>query len=324
MSIVRVVVAMLGLSLSVSAANAVEGNSLAGPVGGTDIRSAFLPPPGLYGGVIYAHGEADGFTDGNGDEIPALNGLDITSNAGAAFLLYVPNVQVLGGSLGFAGVAPIAETCGRLFEFTPDKCISGAFDPYVEASWSRFFGTPRASSQAGAFPIFEGLAVQLGVGAIVPIGSYEPRAARTNGVTLGNNIWDVAPFVALTYTTPPLLADGTEFSAKVYWNSYAENDHTKYQTGDLINVDFAITEHIGRLQIGLAGVYFVQIEDDRFFGFSVPPDGRRAELLSLGGVAAYDIPEMGATVKLKAQTTIFTENFSPSQGFVLTYAQKLY
>ena len=44
---------------------AVEGPSAAGPLGGTDIRSALLPPPGLYGGVILVGGPAFDFVNGD-------------------------------------------------------------------------------------------------------------------------------------------------------------------------------------------------------------------------------------------------------------------
>ena len=40
---------------------AAEGFAIAGPVGGTDIRSAMLPPPGFYGGLILVHSEAREF-----------------------------------------------------------------------------------------------------------------------------------------------------------------------------------------------------------------------------------------------------------------------
>ena len=33
-------------------ANAAEGPVAAGPIGGSDMRSALLAPPGLYGGII--------------------------------------------------------------------------------------------------------------------------------------------------------------------------------------------------------------------------------------------------------------------------------
>lgn len=78
---------------------AIEGNSAAGPIGGTDIRSAMLPPPGLWGGGIYVHAVGRGFTDGNGDDIPALSGLDLTRDQGAAFLIYVPQLKSLAAAL---------------------------------------------------------------------------------------------------------------------------------------------------------------------------------------------------------------------------------
>ena len=51
----------------------------------------------------------------------------------------------------------------------------------------------------------------------------------------------------------PILAEGTEISAKLYWNNYLRNPETGCATGDLINIDFAITERIGRFQVGVAG-----------------------------------------------------------------------
>ena len=54
---------------------AVEGPSAAGPIGGYDIRSAQLPPPGLHGGVIVVGGPAFDFVDGDGETIPALREL---------------------------------------------------------------------------------------------------------------------------------------------------------------------------------------------------------------------------------------------------------
>jgi hypothetical protein len=315
--------AVLACGFCSSAAVAAEGSSLAGPIGGTDIRSAFLPPPGLYGGAIYVRGGAHNFTDGSGNEIPALDGLNLHQDFGAGFLLYVPPVQVFGGSIGVAGVLVGGENCGRLVDAAPKHCNTGAGDPYVELQWSRFFGKVRPSSDPTAYPIAEGLAIEFGVGAIIPVGSYGAEEARTQGTTLGSNIWDIAPLAALTYTTAPVLADGTEFSAKVYWNNYLENPETNYKTGDLVNIDFALTEHAGHWQIGLAGAYFEQIEDDSAGGIRVPPDGRQNKTLALGAVAAYDIPELGATIRLKALKSVYTENFVESYGIAVMYVMKL-
>lgn len=55
-------------------------------------------------------------------------------------------------------------------------------------------------------------------------------------------------------------------SAKFFWNNYLENPETHYLTGDVLNVDFAITEHIGRFQVGVTGFYAVQVGDDHIRG----------------------------------------------------------
>ena len=127
----------------------------------------------------------------------------------------------------------------------------------------------------------------------------------------------------MTYTTAPILAEGTEFSAKIYWNDYATNPATNDKAGSLIDIDFAVTEHIGRLQLGLAGVYFTQLEDDRLNGMALPPAGRRATLLSLGGVAADDMPEIAASMKIKVMNEIFTENCVHSYGIAFSFVKKL-
>jgi hypothetical protein len=287
---------------------AVEGSSAAGPIGGTDIRSAQLPPPGVYGGTVQLYAEAHQFFDGDGNLVPALSELHLSRIRAGPFLLAVPDVQVLGGSIGVFGIIPTGIECGRLFVTTSTRCISGFGDPYVEVAWSRYFGKARPSRDPNALPIAEGLTIAFGFGTVVPIGRYDAYDATIQGLTIGNNLWDFAPTAAITYVSPPLLAEGTEISAKLYWNNYLENPATHYHTGDLINVDFALSEHIGRFQAGLAGFYAFQVEDDRLFGVPIPPDGRQTRLLSLGGVLAYDLPEYGASLKIKTLTSVIERN----------------
>jgi hypothetical protein len=301
---------------------AVEGSSAAGPIGGTDVRVAQLPPPGLYGGVILLYAEAYKFFDANGRPVPAFNALDLSRTRAGPFLLYGPDVQVFGGSIGFFGVIPFGTECGRLFEGTPRRCIAGAGDPYVEAVWSRFFGTMRPSKFPGAYPIAEGLTLALGFGAVIPIGTYNVNDATMQGLAIGNNIWDLSPTVAVTYVTKPILADGTEFSAKFYWNNYLKNPATQYATGTLLNTDFAITERIGRWQIGIAGFYAFQVADDTLAGVRVPPDGRRTDNMMLGGVLVYDMPEHAVSMKIKGLTTVITNNSVGSYGVTVGWIKK--
>ena len=322
MGIRRLLIAAAVVCLAASPLLAAEGSSVAGPIGGTDIRSAQLPPPGLYGGTIQVYAEAYKFFDGEGHLVAALSGLELARTRIAPFLLYVPDVKILGGSIGFAGIVPAGIDCGRLFKTTAKQCIEGVADAYLELAWSRFFGSVRPSQFAGAYPVAEGLTIALGFGAVIPTGRYSARDAATQGLTVGNNTWDFAPIVGVTYMTKPILAEGTEISARLYWNNYLKNPSTDYSTGDLINIDFAVSERIGRFQLGVAGYYAFQVEDDRQFGVSVPPDGRRLEALTLGGVLAYDMPEHNASLKIKFLTTVIEHNAVRSPGVVLGWVRK--
>jgi hypothetical protein len=304
-----------------TASRALEGSSAAGPIGGTDIRSAQVLPPGFYGGAVFFYAEAFKYLDGNGNVV--LPNLELTRKRVGPFLLWVPALDVAGGRLVFAGIAPVGQECGRLVLATPKRCISGAADPYVEVTWTRYLGTPRKSRWPDAFPVAAGLTVAFGFGVVIPVGTYNAFDATVQGLTLGNNIWDFAPVAAFTYIGPPIIADGTEISAKFYWNNYLTNPATQYYTGSLLNIDFAVSEKIGRFQVGLAGLWAKQIEDDRINGVRIEPDGRRGELLMLGPVLAYDMPELPAVVKLKVLTSVKERNTVRNWGVALTIARKL-
>jgi len=268
-------------------------------------------------------GEVLDFFDGQGQPIPALSDANIKRTIVAPFLGYVPNIDVLGGSIAFVAIAPYGNNCGHLFQADPKRCQSGFGDPYLETQWSRFFGVVTPPRSPGALPIMQGLSIALGFGVVVPSGQYNATDPTTRALSNGSNIWDFAPHIAFTYTSPPILADGTEFSTKIYWNKYRTNPATQYSTGDLINIDFAVSERIGRFQVGVAGFYAFQVADDTQFGIPVPPDGQRVKILNLGGVLAYDMPEFGAAIKIKWLQTVFVENSAHSRGFVFTFVKKL-
>lgn len=326
MDAVRVLRLVLGISVGCWTLPcwAAEGTTVAGPVGGTDIRSAFLPPPGLYGAIVSVGATAQQVRDGSGRPRAGLNAVAINAISAGSLLLYVPDIKLFGGSIGLLGVVGGGTICGQIVSTNPSRCKSGIGDPYVEMSWSRFFGVTRPSRDKSAFPIREGLAIATGVGAVLPLGVYDSRVQASNGISVGNNTWDVAPWVAFTYTTPPLIAEGTEFSSKIYLNNYGTNPSTDYRAGTMMNIDFAISEHIGRWQIGAAGYYLRQIADDRRSGVVIAPDGRRAQVLSLGGVINYDIAEAGAAIKFKVRSSVFAYNSAMVTTFILGFSKKLF
>ena len=202
----RVRVALITTFVSVACAPALtaEGPTIAGPVGGTDIRSAQLPPPGLYGGILLLPGSpAYDFVDGNGKTIAALSSARLTKWFNGPFLLYVPDIKVFGGSVGLAGIVPNGAICGRFLANTPDECNSGVGDPYVEISWSRSFGFLRPSNFPGAYPIHQGLTTMFGFGAVLPLGQYDASDVTSQARSIGTNVYDFAPsFAVHLYNTP--------------------------------------------------------------------------------------------------------------------------
>src|SRR5262249_19665507 len=188
---------------------AAEGTTAAGPNGGNDIRSAVLPPPGVYGGVIGLNSHVPEIVDGRGNPVPGLDAVDLTARIAAPFFVFVPDVKVLGGSVGLLGVFSGGQELGQVVSRFPFRSTWGMGDPYFELAWSRYFGQTRPSKYPGALPILEGLVVGAGIGVVVPGGKYEQQLRATNGLSIGNNTWDVAPAAAHTPTAPPPIAEWT-------------------------------------------------------------------------------------------------------------------
>src|SRR5215470_713646 len=121
-----------GLLGVISPGFAAEGTTAAGPIAGTDIRSAMLPPPGFYGGVIGFNSHASEVVDGKGNPVAGLNAVDLTARAASPFFVYVPDVQVFGGSVGLIGLFPGGQECGQVISAIPSRCTGGMGDPYFE------------------------------------------------------------------------------------------------------------------------------------------------------------------------------------------------
>jgi hypothetical protein len=120
------------------------------------------------------------------------------------------------------------------------------------------------------------------------------------------------------------LPKATEFSAKFYRDNFATNPITQYHAGTMLDVDFAVTEHIGRFQIGPAGFYAFQVADDQQNGMIVPPDGRKLNYMVLGGELGYDMPNFGAVLKIKVVTAVIADNAPAARSINITLAKKLF
>ncbi|WP_158244422.1 MULTISPECIES: transporter [unclassified Pseudomonas] len=300
--------------------NAAENIKPAGPIGGTDIRQAILPPPGVYGvGIGVGLGFPEYWTED--EDLDAKGGSRIFGVGGAI----VYDMEVFGGNIASTAFASYERTC---FGFKGGKkmCSEGQGDIYSDVlMWSRNFPLGYERSQSAPW-IPYGLNVLVGLGVTLPTGKYD----SSKMVNVSANVYDFAPNVALTYIVPSIFGDqfgdATEFSARVFYNKYTENHDTDYQTGDLVSMDFAVSQRFGQWQVGLAGTGFVQIEDDDINGFTPPNNGNRAKSLSLGPVVSYDFmwDDNPWNFTFKGLAGIDGENTASARGVVLKLGRKFW
>ena len=298
---------------------AAEGGFVATPIGGTDFRQALLPPPGGYLVGIGVGQSALDFRERDGSR-SALLAPEGYAAAGALILGHVFDGTVFGGRVAAAAGALYGNLCLRVRGIGRSQCQTGFGDAHAEVAWSRPLGDFGAALPGADDPrrqrIPYGLTVGVGLGGIIPVGEYK----RTDLVPLGFNTFVALPSVAATYVTPPLLFDGTEISARAFYNIHGRNRATDYRTGDLFVLDWGVSERIGRLQFGPTGAWAKQVEPDRQAGRGGPS----TSVTSLGASAILDLPGFGMFVQAKFLTDIAAEYRLTTHRAFLRVGFKLY
>nr|WP_243771557.1 transporter [Burkholderia sp. D-99] len=282
---------------------AAQGVTYGGPVGGTDIQNAYLPPEsGLYGTFIGVGAYGDKFYDNSGRS--PTTSVRLPGGIAEFGLLYVYPFKLFGGTLGSSVATGYG--WGNITVNGQRRNFKGINDLYTDIlTWSKHLG----SFEAG---MPRGLTVKLGYSMMIPIGKYN----TTDLYTTGQNTLYYIPNAALTYLTGPnMLGDGTEFSAHFFLDVAGSNAATNYRNGLVGDVDVAISEVIGRWQVGVAGYYARQFTDDKRNGQTVP--GNRFASAAVGPVVAYNIPQCKCSVKLKAQFSVLTRNsLAPNAAYL--------
>ncbi|WP_126243046.1 SphA family protein [Burkholderia gladioli] len=276
---------------------AVESFKPIGPIGGTDIRQAYLPPPGLYGIGV-----------GVGLTLPKYWGDNDTFDSrgtpviGGGGLLYVYDADFLGGKIASTVFESYADQNFGI-KGAPRSRSVGFGDVYSDIfMWSRFFpSVAYAREPKSGYLMPYGLQVMLGLGMNFPTGKYH----ALDSVNVGSNIYTFSPNAALTYTRPSIFYDApghaTEFSARFFFNIYTKNHATGYLSGPTLSADFAITERVEQWQFGVAGTTYTQVADDTIGGNLHPNNGNRASFLSLGPLISYDFVAAGRYWNLTAK-----------------------
>ena len=316
--------AIAGSLIPVSAAQAVEGGLYGAPLGGTDVRQAYLPTsPGLYGGIAGVGILAPTSRDQYGSVAKGTN-YTYTQVAGVG-LLYVYPINPLGFTLASSFQLNYASTYQALTVNGVRKTghASGFQDSYSDLFYaSHYIGL--FGAQAGSNPKYRyGLTAAFGLAAELPIGAY----SVTNFVNPARNTFITIPNMALTYLTGPNLSffDATEVSARFFFDTSKRNPASGYQAGNLIDLDYSVTQRSGNVQFGVAGVFAQQLNGDHnATNALVNPDGNKYSKADLGPVLVYDSPELATTFKAKALFPIHHENNYNTTTIVLSASRKLY
>lgn len=312
------VVIGLAASLITSSVIAAETPIYGGPIGGTDIGAAYLPPePGLYMGAGFIGVTSDRFHDRDGNEIPIDNSFG--AGAGVVGLEYVYENKVFDGTLASSVQIGYGERCIR---FGERNCRWGVSDIYSDLFfWSKHVGGGESENPSQA-PLPYGLTIGGGLGVTVPSGRYD----KDEPVNTGGNTWIISPNVAVTYLTGPrysLGGDGTELSARLFYSMPQENRDTHFDAGTVVNLDWAITQRYGYWQVGVAGQHAEQIDSDRL------PNGTRTNDLkftagSVGPVISTFLPSIGSQLKVKAAANYDAKNTFSGYSLVMVMGWKLF
>ena len=310
----------------ISGAHAVEGGVYGAPLGGTDIRQAYLPPePGLYGGIAGVSSRSPNYRDQNGNISATANPAFLYATIAGAGLLYEYPFKPLGFSLAssfqlnYIGERQ-ALTAGGRFLNGYAAGLQDSFADYIFASkYLGLFGAKPGDNPKLKY----GLTGSVALSGEIPIGHYNVN----NFVNPGKNTLITIPNVALTYLTGPNLSfgDGTEISARFFFDTNARDAATGYQGGNLIDLDYAISQRFGQFQAGIAGDYAQQLNGDHNATYGlVAPGGDIYAKIDLGPVFVWDNPQLATTFKLKALFPVYHQDNYNATSIVLSAARKLY
>jgi hypothetical protein len=267
------------LAVAATPATAVEGGIGPWLKGSGGFMAGILPPmPGLYASDIYYyyHGSAGAEVRNGNVEL----GIDTTLNANLLQGLYVTDWHFLGGTYAAGGVVD-----------------------YLWVDLDASIQTPLGSRQASLTNA--GIGDSLLIPAVLgwndgnlhwtaamyiyaPTGAYDGHS-----LSVGKNIWAFMPQFALTYFDP---TTGFDVSGTLVYVTMTNNDVTQYQSGDMLNLDWAVGKHFGakgEWEAGIVGNLVQQISGDSGAGAKLGPF--EASSYGIGAAVSYstalgDIP----------------------------------
>ncbi|HYH21766.1 MAG TPA: transporter [Azospirillum sp.] len=247
------------------------------PNGAEGFMAGAVPPPGTYFINYLTHYNAGRLNDNSGKQIPVNFRLNATAEVGR--LLYVSNIQILGGNLGAHILVPLVNLNYDVGPFSVHQFGLGdiTIDPFILSwHWKNFH-------------------LATGLDIILPTGRYD----RNKPINIGANYWGIEPLVAGTYMTD----GGFEVSAKLMYAFNTKNNDTSYRSGQAFHMDYMVAQHYDAWTVGLGGYWFQQTTDDDLRGVNI---GNRGSAFAIGPAVKYDFK--GVSVIGKWQHEFVTHN----------------
>jgi hypothetical protein len=229
-------------------AQAIEGGQSYYLKGYRDFMSGVLPAPG-----VQVRSDSISYSGSEQSRIrPGRLGVELRTYSEIFGLTVVTPYRILGGHYAFAGRVAGSRVDAERTVMTPaattfrEGAITGFNDPVISPliiGW-----------HAGK------LHWNFATALWVPVGSYDAKRA----VNTGKNYWAWSPQVAATYFDP---ATGLDLSmAAIYVFNY-ENPETRYRSGDVFHLDFAVGHYVlPNVTVGAVGYMMQQMSADEGSG----------------------------------------------------------
>ena len=264
--------------------------------GSEGLTAATLPPPGFwlrdYNWFYYA----DQANDASGNKTPGQNPKAIIY-ANVPRLLWITDVQVLGGYLGMDALVPFAYKKLQAGSF--DDATFGVSDPFVEGTWS-------AHTKQFDFA--------LGFGVWIPTENFNAQ----NPTWAGLGYWDYMFTAGLTWY--PDEQKKWSISALNRYEINAQQDDTGITPGQVYTVEGGIGYGVSKIvTLGAVG-YYQQQTTISTGGNSSRERGRVA---AIGPEIATFFPSAMLGVSLRYEYEFLAESRLQGNTVMLTITKKL-
>jgi hypothetical protein len=263
---IRVFVLTVILTISSTAAYAMENGTSSMALGTEEFLPALGPGFNIVNNLNYRHNTA--LMDKDGNKLPVPFDAKISINA--TRFIYNSEIKLFGGSLGAQIIPPLVHLSletpgGKDSAAGIGDIIVGVNNGHHSKNWHIIYGMDLK----------------------LPTGDYD----KNEIANIGSNYFTVEPFAIVQYISD----GGFEIGAKFMYDYSTENNDTNYHSGQEIQMNYMIGQHFGPLSVGFYGYLYRQITDDEVNGIKI--NDYKAKSYSAGPAVMYTYKRAAFTLK---------------------------